>query len=142
MAHAPVSSKEYWRPPNPNVARLFEPGTRDACGRCGAEYHPAAHFCHMCGSAREPQSTTPVRPNAMQAGSTNRRSAFRLWLPWTSFVCFVLGVVCLLGAALMGLIYRTDTLTDWQAVQIWRVEWLLAAMAALLAGLLLKRAES
>jgi hypothetical protein len=45
------------------------------------------------------------------------------------------------GAALLGVIYRTDTLLDWQAVQIWRVEWLLAALAALLAGLLLKKAE-
>jgi hypothetical protein len=36
-------------------------------------------------------------------------------------------------------VYKEDTLVDWQAVQAWRIEWLLAAMAALLAGILLKK---
>lgn len=142
MAHAPVSSKEYWRPANPNVARLFDPDSQSACWRCGAQYHPGAHFCHVCGYGREPESSIPTRPNEMQASSTGRRSPFLLWLPWTSFVCFVLAVGCLVGAALMGAIYRTDTLVDWQAIQIWRIEWLLAAIAALIAGLLLKKTES
>jgi hypothetical protein len=38
-----------------------------------------------------------------------------------------------------GVIYKTGTLADWQAMQIWRIEWLLGASAALLAAILLKR---
>jgi len=30
---------------------------------------------------------------------------------------------------------------DWQAVQLWRIEWLLGAVAAFVAGCLLKKAS-
>ena len=39
-----------------------------------------------------------------------------------------------------GLVYTAATVLDWQAVQIWRIEWLLAAIAAFLAGILLRAA--
>jgi hypothetical protein len=37
------------------------------------------------------------------------------------------------------MIYKAQTMVDWQAIQTWRIEWLLGATAALLAGILLKR---
>jgi hypothetical protein len=37
-----------------------------------------------------------------------------------------------------GLIYSTSTLAEWQAVQTWRIEWLLATGVALLAAMLFK----
>jgi hypothetical protein len=52
---------------------------------------------------------------------------------------FVIGLACMIAAALTGVVYRAQTLVEWQAVQIWRIEWLLGAAAALLAGILLKR---
>ena len=48
-------------------------------------------------------------------------------------------MTCMVAALLTGILYKTDTLVDWQAVQLWRIEWLLASSAALLAGILLKR---
>jgi hypothetical protein len=145
MAHAPVSGQEYWRPANPRMAQLFEPISGVAfCQRCGMQFSPEACFCHICGSSREVGLRLPAA-SAKMKHDTGRTAAHLLWsrtpLPLASLVCFVLGIVCILGAALMGVIYRTDTLIDWQAVQIWRVEWLLAALVALLAGLLLKKAE-
>jgi hypothetical protein len=44
----------------------------------------------------------------------------------------------MLCAALTGVIYKAHSLMEWQAIQTWRIEWLLAAAAALLAGILLK----
>jgi hypothetical protein len=41
-----------------------------------------------------------------------------------------------------GVVYREDTLVDWQAVQTWRIEWLLGAVVALLAGILLRDKNS
>jgi hypothetical protein len=38
-----------------------------------------------------------------------------------------------------GFIYKADTLVDWQAIQVWRIEWLLAGCLAMLAGILLKK---
>ena len=62
----------------------------------------------------------------------------RLGLPLASLVALVAGVICTLAAIGTGLIYTASTALDWQAVQIWRIGWLLAAVVALLAGILLK----
>jgi hypothetical protein len=62
-----------------------------------------------------------------------------LGLPTASMVAFLVGVGCVLAAVLTGVIFSASTVLDWQAVQVWRIEWLLAAVAAFLAGILLKR---
>ncbi|HUO17550.1 MAG TPA: zinc ribbon domain-containing protein [Verrucomicrobiae bacterium] len=59
-------------------------------------------------------------------------------LSTASLIAFVIGLGCVAGALCMGLI-TAKTLVDWQAVQIYRVEWLLGATAAFVAGILLKR---
>jgi len=46
-----------------------------------------------------------------------------------------------LAAVGTGLVYTASTVLDWQAVQIWRIEWLLAAVVAFLGGILLKIAS-
>jgi hypothetical protein len=43
------------------------------------------------------------------------------------------------AAVMTGLVYSANTLVDWQAVQTWRIEWLLAAAVAFIAGILLKK---
>jgi hypothetical protein len=143
MAQASRStSQEYWRPPNPKGARLFESVSAEgSCWRCGMEYSPGARFCHVCGSSREPQVQAAIPIDRAEPRRATRLSPLRLTLPLTSFICFVLGVACVVGAAFLGVIYKTDTLVDWQAVQVWRIEWLLAALAALLGGLLLKKTD-
>jgi len=50
----------------------------------------------------------------------------------------ILGLGCLFGAAVTGEVFRTESLFDWQAIQVRRIEWLLAAAVILLAGILLK----
>jgi hypothetical protein len=142
MAHASTRSQEYWRPADPHVARLIDPPSVETfCWNCGIEYSRAARFCHICGSRREPGLPGEAPPQPINVpGKKETPLGSRLPLPLTSLLCFVLGIGCVIGAALMGAIYRTDTLVEWQAVQIWRIEWLLAALAALIAGLLLKTA--
>jgi hypothetical protein len=58
-----------------------------------------------------------------------------------SLVCLIAGVVCLIAALATGFIYTASTVLDWQAVQVWRLEWLLAALVAFVAGILLKKRE-
>ena len=62
-----------------------------------------------------------------------------LGLPLASVVAFFIGMVCAIAAAATSLLYSASTLLDWQAVQIWRMEWLLAAITAFVAGILLKK---
>lgn len=66
----------------------------------------------------------------------------RLHLSVPSLVFFLMGLACMVGALLTGFVYRPSTVVDWQAVQAWRIEWLLAATAAMLAGILLKRKDA
>jgi hypothetical protein len=61
-----------------------------------------------------------------------------LGLPTASLIAFFIGVGCVVGALLMGLLTARN-LVDWQAIQFYRAEWLLGATAAFVAGILLKR---
>jgi len=61
-----------------------------------------------------------------------------LGLPAASLIAFLVGLGCVLGALLVGLL-TAKTLLDWQAIQFYRVEWLLAATASFAAGILLKK---
>ncbi len=64
----------------------------------------------------------------------------RIGLPTASLIAFVLGMVCVAGALLVGLL-TAKTLIDWQAIQMYRVEWLLGATASFVAGILLKKTD-
>ena len=62
----------------------------------------------------------------------------RIGLSTGSLIAFVAGMACVLGALLVGL-FTAKTLVDWQAIQIYRAEWLLAATASFVLGILLKK---
>jgi hypothetical protein len=59
-------------------------------------------------------------------------------LPTASLVAFFIGLGCVAGAVGVSLIYKAQNFVDFQAIQMWRIEWLLAATAAFVAGILLK----
>ena len=61
-------------------------------------------------------------------------------LPAASLIAFVIGLGCVAGALVVGLI-TAKTFVDWQAIQYYRLEWLAAATAAFVAGILLKKAS-
>ena len=62
----------------------------------------------------------------------------RTGLPTGSLIAFVIGLACIAGALLVGLL-TAKTLVDWEAIQFYRAEWLLAATASFVAGILLKK---
>jgi len=62
-------------------------------------------------------------------------------LSTASLIAFVIGVACVAGALLVGLL-TAKTFVDWQAIQFYRAEWLLAATASFVAGILLKKPSS
>ena len=55
-----------------------------------------------------------------------------------SLIAFIVGLACVAGALVVGLL-TARTYVDWQAIQFYRAEWLLAATAAFVAGILLKK---
>ncbi|MBV9608126.1 MAG: hypothetical protein JO187_01090 [Acidobacteria bacterium] len=134
-----VTGAEFWQPPM-EMNRVDTPveTNASACERCGTSYVVGSRFCHVCGSEREPQLSRPRFQVSRWLDIHRLQEALGLTLG--SLIAFIIGVICTLAAIGTGLIFTANTVLDWQAVQIWRVEWLLAAIAALVAGILLKRA--
>lgn len=63
-------------------------------------------------------------------------------LPTASLIAFMIGLGCVVGAIGVSLFYRASNLAEFQAIQMWRIEWLLAATASFVAGILLKPSDS
>jgi hypothetical protein len=133
------SSQEYWRSPNPEIMRLVSPMPAPSCWNCGTDYVSAARFCHICGSEREKRLSLAEKPDPSVSSQAATNLLDQLGLTIVSVVFFALGMTCMVAAVLTGFLYKADTLVDWQALQLWRIEWLLASSAALLAGILLKK---
>ena len=142
----------------------------EACPRCHTEFMIGARFCHTCGAHRpEKNGARPAaRISAreiLSRGLASVQSAgaviykqgvkFPSWLrylhfheikawiglPTASFVAFLIGMGCVLGALGVSLFYRASNLAEFQAIQMWRIEWLLAATASFVAGILLRKSS-
>jgi hypothetical protein len=111
--------------------------TTELCPRCHTEFVVGARFCHVCGTDRELQPDTAPRGLTRYLDFTLIRDA--LGLTVGALVAFVFGIACTIAAIAVGFMYTATTVLDWQAVQVWRIEWLLAAVVAFVAGILLKR---
>lgn len=60
-------------------------------------------------------------------------------LPTAALIAFMIGLGCVAGAIGVSLVYRASNLAEFQAIQMWRIEWLVAATASFVAGILLKK---
>ena len=60
-------------------------------------------------------------------------------LPTAALIAFITGLGCVAGCIGVSLFYKASNLAEFQAIQMWRIEWLLAATASFVAGILLKR---
>jgi len=153
------------------VVREAPPTMAETCPRCGTEFLPGSRFCHSCGGRRREAVSAEARADAaviagiwqqgvswvhsLVSGISWSQITFPSWLrylhfheikswlglPTASLIAFVVGVGCVAGALLVGLL-TAKTYVDWQAIQFYRAEWLLAATAAFVAAILLKKPSS
>jgi len=63
----------------------------------------------------------------------------RVGLPTAALIAFIIGLGCITGAIGVSLFYKASNLGEFQAIQLWRIEWLLAATASFVAGILLRK---
>lgn len=159
---SPVVSEEV-------IVRESMPTMAEVCARCGTEFLLGSRFCHSCGGRRQEAMSTSARADAaIIAGlwqqAVGRVASFlsgigrigfptwlrqlhfqavrdRLGLTTASFVAFLIGMGCILGALMVGFL-TAKTLVDWQAIQFYRGEWLLGATASFVAGILLKKSDT
>ncbi|HTZ97681.1 MAG TPA: hypothetical protein VMB18_14865 [Terriglobales bacterium] len=141
------SPQGFWRPPaiHPETAVAALPAA--TCPGCSSEFLAGSQFCHVCGTSRGPK-TSPVEHGWRRVVETLRFlealefHSVKEWfgLSTASLAAFLLGVGCVFAALTVGLLYSVQNFADFQAIQLWRIEWLLAAVAAFVAGILLKKA--
>jgi hypothetical protein len=144
------------------------PAMAESCPRCSTEFLLGSRFCHSCGGRRQQAVGAEARADAAEFAHLWKQAVARIQavpgsIPWSkislpswlrylhfheiksriglstaSLIAFVIGVGCVAGALLVGLL-TAKTLIDWQAIQFYRAEWLLAATASFVAGILLKK---
>ena len=134
-------TQEYWRPAQPPRAETRGMQTETLCSNCGSEYALGARFCHVCGNEREPEMHI-ARHYRIAEILNFEAICERLGLNAVAMVLTVIGAVCVLGALLVGVIYTANTVLDWQAVQLWRIQWMLGAMVAFVAAILLNKKKT
>ncbi len=150
----------------PLVVREVTPTMAESCGRCGTEFLLGSRFCHTCGGRRQEAISPTARADAAAIAGMWEETIRRVhqfvvglgkikvpsWLHYLQFheiksrvglstaslVAFFIGLGCVAGALLVGLL-TAKTLVDWQAIQLYRIEWLMAATASFVAGILLKK---
>ncbi len=129
--------RDFWRPPTPASKAVASPERSAACRLCGTEFIVSSLYCHACGAKRPDLSAarTLEIPGRAELASLSER----LGLTMPAVIAFLLGVLCVLGALAVSVFFSPRTALDWQAIQLWRIEWLLGAVAAFVAGCLLKK---
>lgn len=136
--------QEFWRPP---IVQTDTPVSVmvGVCDRCDSEFMVGAKFCHGCGAARGRALDSYsghmwARSFALLQALEFQNVKEWLGLSIASLIAFFAGVGCMLAAVAVGMIYSVQNLADFQAIQSWRMQWLLASLAFFVAGILLKQA--
>lgn len=147
----PVLDYEHWEADAPagnlggathTAVAAAEPATRhDLCRHCGAEFVVDSPFCRMCGRAKNEIAMGREKKNFWRAMEFYHLRRM-LGLSMGAMICFILGVACVGAAVATGFIYTANTLVDWQAIQAWRGEWLIAGGVAFVCGILLNNRKT
>ncbi len=127
---------EFWRPPAQEKVAGQE--RSETCEECRTEFIVGSRYCHCCGASRPLNSAQQTDiPGLTEFTALGKR----LGLATPSLISFLFGAFCLAAAFSVGVIFTARTPLDWQALQLWRIEWLLTGIASFVAGLLLKKAS-
>lgn len=115
---------DYWRPARPDTGPAAK--VTSICDRCDAELLIESRFCHRCGQARGQALAARSR---LLDGALGEQLA--------PAAAFIIGLACVAAALGTGWLQNQSTTAGWQAVQVYRLEWLLGSAVAFLAGIFL-----
>ena len=135
---ADQAEHDFWRPPKP-VSRVVANPERNSTCRCGTEFIVSSLYCHACGASRPDLGVSTARTLEIPGLAEFASLGERLGLTTPAVIAFLAGVLCVVGALGVSVFFSARTVIDWQAIQLWRIEWLLAAVGAFAAGCLLKK---
>jgi hypothetical protein len=125
------SEREFWKPQLPATFHL------ENCEGCGNELVIGSRFCHLCGHERDahPQMSQPRLSDLLNWTAIRTK----IGLSTFSLLLTIVGFACVVAALVTGFLFTAQTALDWQAVQTWRIEWMLAALVAFTAAILFRK---
>jgi hypothetical protein len=131
--------QEFWKPavaPRQEISAAEITG--QVCQECGTDFVLGSRFCYVCGSDRH-ANLAAISATELRAWIDFASLREALGQSNASLVALIMGFACVIAAIVTGFVFTATTLLDWQAVQLWRIEWLLGAVAMFAAGFLLKK---
>ncbi len=132
--------QDYWLPLNASKTPA-DPARQETPCSCGTAFLPGARYCHSCGRERRSTAQRRVQPGVASWLNVERIRDLT-GLSNLMLALAIVGAICALGALMIGWLQPTDTIEEWQAVQLWRIQWLLGAAVSFLAVIALKRVPS
>src|SRR5438309_3275156 len=143
MAHLAPSyeqRQEFWKPAvAPQQEAALAENTDQVCQECGTDFVLGSRFCYVCGADRHANLAAKAATGLISAWIDFASLREALGQSNASLIALVMGFACVIAAIVTGFVFTATTLLDWQAVQLWRIEWLLGAVAMFAAGFLLKK---
>ena len=131
--------QEFWKPAvAPRQEGQNAEVAEQVCQQCGTDFVVGSRFCYVCGADRA-ANLADTTVTGLRAWIDFASLRDTLGLTNASLIAFILGCACVIAAIVTGFVFTASTLLDWQAVQLWRIEWLLGAVAIFAAGVLLKK---
>src|SRR6202142_2143087 len=112
---------EFWRPPMPASVSVATPERSATCS-CGTEFIVSSLFCHACGAKRA--ELNPVPAFEIPGWSELASIGHRIGPPCPAPFVFLFGVLGVGGCLAVVLFFSPRPALDWQAIQLWRIEWL------------------
>jgi hypothetical protein len=125
------SPREYWKPQRPAIFRV------ESCKNCKNELVIGSSYCHLCGQKRD-AGAQPAKPLDLLDWTAVRK---QLGLSSLSLGCAIFGLVCAVLAVLTGVLFNPGSGRDIQTISTWRLEWLIAALAAFTAANLFRKSR-
>jgi hypothetical protein len=134
------AQNEFWTPAAAQIVASpirSNDARSQTCEECHTEFIVGSRYCHCCGASRP---HLPIE-RVVEIPGLRELTSLRILLGLTtpSLIAFLLGAFCLVGAIAVGILFTARTSLDWQAIQLWRIEWLLGSIAGFVAGTLLKK---
>src|ERR1017187_1902390 len=130
----PNPQQEFWLRPVMASSSVTAASSESlkSCLHCSTEFMAGSRFCYLCGAKRDQMSIPKpwTRHSSFSYIFEFRRLKRALGLSLPSLIAFIMGIGCLVETIRASATFHAATASDFQSLQLVRIEWLLGSIAA------------